>query len=138
MNRKTKIIVSICAAVLVVALGVFTALQIWGSQKTTEGLKTITVKVILADGAAETYKIETEAEYLRQALEQENLVAGTEDPVFGLMVDTVAGVQADSARQQWWKFSLNGEDLLTGVDQTPVTDGDHFEIILVTGYDDFF
>ena len=137
MNRKTKIIVIVCAAILVVALGVFAALQIWGQRTTTEGLKTITVEVVFADGSAKTYEITTEAEYLRQALEQKNLIAGDESAL-GLFVTSVDGIKADDAQQQWWKFSKNGEGLLTGVDTTPIADGDHFEITLVTGYDDLF
>ena len=38
------------------------------------------------------------------------------------------------AKEEWWCFTKDGEDVMTGVDSTPVADGDHFEITLKTGY----
>ena len=52
----------------------------------------------------------------------------------GLYVTTVDGVTADDGNQEWWCFTLNGETINTGVDTTPIADGDHFEITLTTGY----
>ena len=40
----------------------------------------------------------------------------------------------DEAKEEWWCFTKDGEDVMTGVDSTPVADGDHFEITLKTGY----
>lgn len=50
------------------------------------------------------------------------------------MVTTVNGVTADSSLEEWWCFTKGGETLNTGVDSTPIADGDHFEITLTTGY----
>ena len=73
------------------------------------------------------------AEFLRQALEEQKLVEG-EESQYGLYVKTVNGVTADDAKEEWWCFTKDGEDVMTGVDSTPVADGDHFEITLKTGY----
>ena len=70
---------------------------------------------------------------LRQALEEQKLVEG-EESQYGLYVKTVNGVTADEAKEEWWCFTKDGEDVMTGVDSTPVADGDHFEITLKTGY----
>ena len=69
----------------------------------------------------------------RGALEEQKLIQGTESE-FGLFVTTVNGVTVDDSQQQWWRFSKGGEVLMTGVDSTPIADGDAFEITLTTGY----
>ena len=58
----------------------------------------------------------------------------SEESQYGLYVKTVNGVTADEAKEEWWCFTKDGEDVMTGVDSTPVADGDHFEITLKTGY----
>lgn len=79
------------------------------------------------------FSFSTDAEFLRQALEEQKLVEG-EESQYGLYVKTVNGVTADEAKEEWWCFTKDGEDVMTGVDSTPVADGDHFEITLKTGY----
>ena len=66
-------------------------------------------------------------------MEEEDLIKGSES-AYGLFVTSVDGVEADSAKEQWWCFTKNGEMLSTGVDTTPIQDGDKFEITLTTGY----
>ena len=97
------------------------------------GTKTITVQIVVDGMDTVTKSITTEAEYLRGALEEENLIAGDESQ-YGLFVKTVNGVTIDDAKQQWWCFTKGGADLFTGVDTTPIADGDKFEITLKTGY----
>ena len=97
------------------------------------GVKTITVQIIADGQDTVTKSITTEAEYLREALDGENLLIGEEGP-YGLFVKTVNGITADDAKQQWWCFTKGGADLFTGVDTTPIADGDTFEITLKTGY----
>ena len=97
------------------------------------GTKTITVQIIVDGQDTVTKSITTAAEYLRGALEEEDLIAG-EESQYGLFVKTVNGVTVDDAKQQWWCFTKGGEDLFTGVDTTPIADGDKFEITLKTGY----
>ena len=97
------------------------------------GSKTIQVEVVLADGNVKTHTIRTAAPTLRGALEENGLIAGDESQM-GLFVKTVDGVTADDSQRQWWCFTKGGVSLTTGVDQTPIADGDHFEITLTTGY----
>ena len=87
--------------------------------------------MIDAGGASESFTIETDAEYLRQALEQEGLIEGDESE-YGLFVTVVNGIAADDSQSQWWAFSKDGVMLETGVDSTPVADGDQFEATLST------
>ena len=97
------------------------------------GTKTITVEIIVDGADTVTKSITTEAEYLRGALEEEDLIAG-EESQYGLFVKTVNGVTIDDAKQQWWCFTKGGADLFTSADATPIADGDKFEITLKTGY----
>ena len=101
--------------------------------KGTAGQKAIGVTVVYADATTDEFSFSTDAEFLRQALEEQKLVEG-EESQYGLYVKTVNGVTADEAKEEWWCFTKDGEDVMTGVDSTPVADGDHFEITLKTGY----
>ena len=129
---KAKVFIAI-AILLVLIAGFFTAYYFL--RKTGEvGAKTIQVEVI-ADGASiENVSISTDAAYLREALEERGMIAGDES-AFGLFVKTVSGRTANDDNQEWWSFSKSGEMLMTGVDDTPIEDGDSFEITLVVGYE---
>ena len=48
---------------------------------------------------------------------------------------TVDGESADSAKQEWWCFSKDGEMLSTGIDGTHIADGESYEITLTVAYD---
>lgn len=131
-NKKTLLYVGI-AIVLVALIAVFAIVYGNSNKPAAAGSKTITVQIITSETDTVTKTIQTDAEFLRGALEQENLVQG-EESQYGLFVKTVNGVTADDAQQQWWCFTKGGEDLFTGVDTTPIADGDKFEITLKTGY----
>jgi len=130
-NKKRIIILVIVFLALIVGL---TAAYLLLAPKPVEGSKTIQVEVILADESSKTHTIQTDAPYLRGALDERNLISG-EESEFGLFVKTVDGVTANDGNQEWWCVTQNGEWLATGIDQTPITDGDHFEITLTIGYD---
>ena len=133
MDKKTKKLVIIGVVVLAVLVCAFLAIWFATRPETSKGAKTVNVTVDFGDGETKNYELHTDAEYLRGALDEENLVEGTESE-FGLYVLTVDGVTADESKQQWWCFTKGGEMLMTGVDSTPVADGDSFEITLTTGY----
>ncbi len=132
MSKQTKnIIIAVAALVAVIAA----VLIVWKVvlPATSQGSKTITVEIVHKDKTTKTVKIKTDAEWLRGALEEKSLVAGTESE-YGLYVLTVDGETADEAAQEWWCFTKGGEMLNTGVDTTPISDGDKFEITLTVGW----
>lgn len=135
LNKKLIAGVVALAAVIVILLGVYFA----NRQPTTSGSKTITVSVFDnadAEEASTVSTITTTEEYLRGALEQQDsgiVIEGSESD-YGLFVTTVNGVTADDSNQEWWCFTKGGEMLNTGVDTTPIADGDAFEITLTEGY----
>lgn len=90
----------------------------------------ITLEVVGPDGTSKEFAISTDPKNnLRQALEAEGLIAGDESE-FGLYVKVVNGITADyDVDGSWWGLYKDGEMLMTGVDSTPIADGDHFEFI---------
>lgn len=130
MNRK-KALLGIGA--LVCAAAVLLAVYLAFRPQAQQGEKTITVEVIVGDETTATHTIVTEEEYLRGALDQENMVSGEEGP-YGLFLTTVDGVTADDTKQEWWCVTKGGAQVDTAVDATPIADGDRYELTLKTGW----
>lgn len=135
MNEKSmsKKKIALIAGVLIVLIAAFALIFALTRPETSQGAKTIRIEVVVSDTDTREYTLHTDEEYLRGALEEENLISGSESE-YGLFVTTVDGVTADDSLQQWWCFTKGGEALNTGVDSTPIQDGDQFEITLTTGY----
>ena len=132
MSKKTRNIIIAVALLLVLVIG---AALIWNANRpeAQEGGKALEVTVVHGDESSKDFSFSTDAENLRTALEEQKLIEGTESE-YGLFVTTVDGETADDAQQQWWCFSKDGEDLMTGVDDTMIADGEHYEITLKTGW----
>lgn len=99
----------------------------------TATTKALTVTVVYGDKTSDTFELDTDEEFLRGALEEQGLIQGDESE-YGLFVKTVNGVTANDANQEWWAISKNGTLLETGVDTTPVADGDSFDFTLTVGW----
>ena len=132
-QKKSNKNIGLAAAALVAAVAVLLGVYFVTRPAPQQGGKTIAVQVVLLDGESSDYTIQTDEEYLRGALESIDLIEGSESE-YGLFVTTVNGVTVDDSKQQWWCFTQDGEMLMTGVDTTPIADGDHFEITLTEGY----
>ncbi len=130
-NKKVLIIGLITLAVLLAA---FAAVYFLVIDKPIAGEKDITVEIIHSDATEKTVEISTDAEYLRQALEEKDLIEGTESEEYGMFVLTVDGETVNGDKQEWWCFTQAGETLTTGVDDTLIEDGDQFEITFSTGW----
>lgn len=128
-NKKTIIAVVVLLVLIAAAVIAWVCLK----PEASAGDKTITVAVVHADGTQKDFTIQTDAEFLRGALEQEGLIEGTESE-YGLYVTVVDGETADDSEQQWWCFTKGGEMLMTGVDSTPIADGEQYEITLTIGW----
>jgi len=136
MNKnKNKNLLKVLLGLGVFVLLVVAMLAVYSHFKpeTVKGAKEIVVEVVIPDQESKEITINTDAEYLRQALEEKNLVKGTESD-YGLFIMEVNGRVADDAKQEWWCITKDGESVNTGVDLTPITDGDHYEITLTVGY----
>jgi hypothetical protein len=132
MKKQTRNIIIAVALLLVLVIG---AVLIWNANKpdAQEGDKALVVTVVHGDESSKDFSFTTDAENLRTALEEQKLIEGTESE-YGLYVTKVDGEEADESQQQWWCFSKDGEDLVTGVDDTMIADGEHYDITLKTGW----
>lgn len=131
-NKKLTKILGIALAVVLVAVGIVFIVKGNSDRKSTSNAKNITFTVITENEKKE-FKISTERDFLGAALTDEKLLEGTESE-YGLFVTAVNGITADDSNQEWWCFTKGGESLETGVDTTPITDGDSFEATLTLGW----
>jgi len=131
MTAKRKRIIFL-AGFLVLVLAVF---LIWFANRpqAVTGSKHVTVEVLHGDGTERVFTLQTDAETLRQACEEQNLIGGAEGD-YGLYVLTVDGETADEAAQQWWRITKGGEEHFYGVDETVIQDGEQYEFTLETGW----
>ena len=92
-----------------------------------DGSVKITVIVVDADGHETNFVVSTDKETVGDALLELNLIEGEEGD-YGLYVKTVNGITADyDTDHTYWAFYVNGEYSNTGVDSTPVNEGDTYE-----------
>ena len=127
MRGNRKVLLPVVALVVVAALllGVWYVTRPQGQ----EGDKTIVVEVIHADGETREFTCQTDEMYLGPVLESRGLIEGEEGP-YGLFITTVDGETVEG--NQWWCVTEGGQMVETGVDATPIEDGDHFELTLST------
>ena len=125
-NKKAVIgIAGLAAAVALLAVVFFVF-----REKPVEGSKAITIEVVDNEQKSVVYDVKTDAEYLRQAMEEAKGLefSGTESE-YGLMVETVNGITADyNLNGAYWSFYVNGGYCNYGIDTQPVLDGDAFRI----------
>jgi hypothetical protein len=126
MNKKIWIAVIALVAVVALMVGVWFATR----PKVQEGSKTITVAVVHKDGTRNEYTIQTDAETLAEAMNEENLLG---EDVEG-MYYTVDGETTDyNVNQSWWMLNKNGEMSMDGANTAKISDGDVFEWVYTIG-----
>ena len=125
--KNKKLILALGAFVLVIAL----LLGVWMANRpqTTEGTKAYTVTVVHSDGSEKAFSYTTDEEFLGAALVAEGLIAGDEGP-YGLTIITVDGEDAIwDVHNAYWALFIGEEYATTGIDSTPVNDGDSFKLV---------
>lgn len=128
-KKSTKIILGV--AILAVLIVGFAWVYIRFSAKPTAGTKSITIEVVDNNAATTAYNLSTDAEFLRQAMEEaEGLTFSGSESEYGMMIDTVNGIRADyTENQAYWSFYVNDEYCNYGIDTQPVNDQDKFSIV---------
>ena len=134
-KQNKKVILGVVAFLAVaVILG---AVYYFTRPETSKGAKEVEITVVSKEGEKTEYQINTDAEYLQQAMDEakeEGLTYSGTDGDYGLMVDTVndekAVFEEDGA---YWGFFVNGEYCNYGIAEQPVADGDEFEIVYTVG-----
>ncbi len=129
-DKSKKTLIAGLAA-LVVLISVLAVIFIKFREKPVEGSKSITIEVVDKEGESKAYELKTDAEYLRQAMEEaEGLSFSGAESDYGMMVDTVNDLTADYPTDgAYWSFYVNGEYCNYGIDTQPVADGDAFSIV---------
>lgn len=133
-----KKIIAVIAVVAIIAAGVGLYIHFNPADEPKGGEKNITLE-ISADGTTETYEVKTGAQMLGKMLVEEGYVKNDRGD-YGLYVQTVYGPfkdgrTADVAKEEWWCITKGGETVLTGADETPLADGEKYELTLKVGYD---
>ena len=130
MKKKSTLFAGIILIVLCIAAGI---LYSSAKPKTELGEKEVAVVVVHGDDTKTDYTFHTDAEYLREVLEENGLIEGEDGP-YGIFITVVDGEVADSTKQQWWCITKEGERVNTSADEAPVTDGCQYELTLTEGY----
>ena len=124
---KNKKVVILLATALVVLVGLFAVVFITNQPETQDGAKEIAVTITFADGTDKDYSISTDAEFLGQALLEEELVS--EEEYSKGFYTVIAGERADYTLDgRWWGLYIDGEMSNLGINEQPIADGDTFEI----------
>ena len=124
---KKKVFLALIPVVIIAVLAV---IYFVFKPQTTTGSKKIEIDVVNDIGETKTYNVKTDAEYLKQAMEEaEGLSFSGDESEYGMMVTEVNGVIADyNVDQSYWAFYVNDDYCNYGIEQQPVTDGDVFRI----------
>lgn len=128
-NNKSKALLVVGIFILLAAIlsVVYTQLK----PEPVKGSKQIIVEIIVPGEDSKEVTLNTDAQYLRQALEEANLIKGQEQD-YGLMIEEVDGRKVDPSKNEWWMITKDGEMTDYGVDTQVIVDGDHFELTLST------
>ena len=79
------------------------------------------------------FEVHTDNEIVGEALEELGLISGDEGE-YGLYVKTVNGITADyDADGVYWAFYVNGEYAVSGVDSTPIAEGESYSFKVEKG-----
>lgn len=126
--QNKKLIIGL-AAVLAVIAAAFSIIFITMKPEAQKGEKNITVTVVFKDKTEKEFKIDTDAEYLGDALLEEKIVTEEEYKNGGGMYTYIADERADyNLDKSWWCLSVDGEMATVGINEQPIADGDSFEI----------
>lgn len=126
---KSKKIIGVVAFILLAAALVLAYIAF--RPTASAGDKSITIEVVNSSQETTSYDVDTDAEFLRQAMDEADglTYSGTEGD-YGIMLSTVNGETADyNVDGAYWSIMVNGEYGNYGIDEQPITDGDVYQIV---------
>ncbi len=96
--------------------------------KPAKGSKSVTLEVLNQENQTSEYSVQTDAEFLRQAMEEaEGFTFDGEEGQYGFTLFTINGETHDwNVDGSYWAVYVNGEYGQYGIDSQPVKDGDVF------------
>jgi len=94
---------------------------------------TITIEVIGPSGTSKEHSVTTDSDNLEGALLDSGFVSGENGP-YGLYIKTVDGITADyDTNGAYWAIYKDCEYLMTGAADTPIQEGEHYELVFTKG-----
>ena len=134
MKKTLSLILALCMLIALAACGKTDASSLWDGAAYTQdalvgsGNKSVQLEVKAGDKSV-TITIKTDREMLSDALLDNKLVDADAGSA-GLFINSVIGMSADYDKDgAYWGFFQNGEYALNGVESTPISDGDHYELV---------
>lgn len=124
-SKQNRALLIIAIALFAAVLGMALLYPVFAPQ-TSVGAKNITIQVTDNQQNTTDYSVNTNAEYLRQAMEETKGLSftGTEGQ-YGLMILSVNGITANWEQDHaWWSIYVNNELANYSIDQQPIADGD--------------
>ena len=98
-----------------------------------DGEKAITVQVVYKDQSQADFTYRTHEEFLAPVLTESGLVTGETGP-YGIYILEVDGQRADfNLDKAYWALFIDEEYATTGIDSTPIHDGDVFRLVYTLG-----
>lgn len=127
MNKKLLLGVGILVALIAVFAVVFALFR----AKPVEGGKTITIEVINKEQKSTVYEVNTDAEFLRGAMDEaKGLTYEGTMGEYGMSISHINGERGDYVQDgAYWAFYVNGGYCNYGIDAQPIYDGDAFQIV---------
>ena len=130
--KNKKLIIGLAIG-LIAIIALFAGVYIATRPEVLTGEKNISVTVIYKDKTDKEYNINTDAEFLSDALLEQGLVTEEEHNGDG-MYTVIDGEKADyNIDQSWWCVTKDGEMTNAGMDDLTIADGDKYEITYTIG-----
>lgn len=127
--KKTLLPLLALALVMGLLAGLYTLTRPTG----VSGEKTVTVQVVHKDQSLKDFTYRTDEAFLGPVLTESGLVTGDSGP-YGFYILTVDGQRADyELDKAYWALFIGEEYATTGIDTTPIHDGDRFRLVYTLG-----
>ncbi len=128
-----KKILGVGAVLLCIILVSSALLYIFNGEDEVLGGKTEIEVLVTAGNYSETHSFETDSKYLGDALLKNGLIKG-ENGQYGIFITEVAGILADSSKEEWWCLLINGESARVGISSVIIDENDKYELVLKKGF----
>ena len=127
-----KKIIAIISVILIFGL-LYAGYQAFLAPKGVEGSKEVTIQIVIdKESIDKTFTFKTDHEFLTDLLKekQDQLGVTFNSTELGTMITGMMNYTADTSKNEFFLFQINGNDAMTGTDDTPINDGDTYKFIL--------
>lgn len=131
MKKNLSSFIRISALVMLIAVTAWSLFSCAPAEKAAETGAEITITVAVTGKSGQTVEhvIQTTRTNLGDALLDAGIADGQRDQ-YGLYITAVDGEAADYAVDHaFWSLEQDGAMLMTGASDTPIADGDRFELV---------